>query len=230
MQKYNNKPSQLIARKAWSSEISQQGYVSGDIVNIVPNRALFLVRLHLFNWETIAISCPSECPGTSELNRGGCIRRQVGKNPTPDQALAESELAFLLIAVIYRDCRLHAVKAITQNTKTKRPTQSTRKKSAVKYSAHNHQNGKRVVRFGLNGTHARHVYLVGDFNDWNPTAHPLEHNGDGTWSAELELSPGDHEYLYLTDGVWRPDPMTELVPNPFGGVNSIISVAENNGE
>ena len=194
---------------------------------MVVNRKLSLHRMHLFNCEIVTISCANKC---SVVPRAGRILRLIGKKPTAHQALAESERAFLPIADTHSRFRLSGVKTITQNTKTKPPTQGTRKKATAKYSAHNQRNGKRVVRFALNGTHANHVYLVGDFNDWDPTALPLEHDGDGSWSAELELSPGDHEYLYLADGVWRADPTTELVPNPFGGVNSIISVAEIDNE
>ena len=83
-------------------------------------------------------------------------------------------------------------------------------------------NGK--IHFGLKDTPAHEVFVAGDFNGWNPAALRLECNGDGCWSAEIEVPPGRHEYLYLTDGEWRPDPAAECVPNPFGGVNSVITV------
>ena len=60
--------------------------------------------------------------------------------------------------------------------------------------------------------------------DGIPPRCPMEHNGDGVWSAEIDLPPGRHEYLFVADGAWMADPVAEAVPNPFGGVNSVISV------
>ena len=57
---------------------------------------------------------------------------------------------------------------------------------------------------------ARNVTLVGDFNDWDPTATPLRRMPDGRWMASLELPHGYHHYLFLVDG--RP----VLDPNALG--------------
>jgi len=39
------------------------------------------------------------------------------------------------------------------------------------------------------------------------------------------LVPGTYEYCLVVDGQWMPDPLArETVPNPFGGVNSILKV------
>ena len=53
---------------------------------------------------------------------------------------------------------------------------------------------------------ARHVTLVGDFNDWNPTATPLVQMPDGRWMASMELPHGFHQYLFLVDGKPVLDP------------------------
>jgi hypothetical protein len=55
---------------------------------------------------------------------------------------------------------------------------------------------------------------------------PLERDGDEYWELEIELPAGRHEYIFVADGAWRPDPMAELVPNAFGGVNSVVAVPE----
>jgi 1,4-alpha-glucan branching enzyme len=52
-------------------------------------------------------------------------------------------------------------------------------------------NGK--IHFGLKDTPAHEVFVAGDFNGWNPAALRLECNGDGCWSAEIEVPPGRHE-------------------------------------
>jgi 1,4-alpha-glucan branching enzyme len=109
--------------------------------------------------------------------------------------------------------------ATTQPKTTKKPAASPEPKK-----------GNNVVRFVLKDATPHEVFLTGGFNGWNPAAQPLKRNGDGTWSAEIQLPPGRHEYLFVADGTWRPDPETEAVPNPFGGVNSVVTVgaASNN--
>ena len=49
--------------------------------------------------------------------------------------------------------------------------------------------------------------------------------GQGRWLKELALAPGVYEYLLVADGKWLPDPLAgRAVPNPFGGVNSVLIV------
>ncbi|MFF0204474.1 isoamylase early set domain-containing protein [Streptomyces sp. NPDC005017] len=45
------------------------------------------------------------------------------------------------------------------------------------------------------------VSVVGDFNHWNPAAHPLQTRGDGTRAAKVVLPVGgSHAFRYLADG------------------------------
>ena len=67
--------------------------------------------------------------------------------------------------------------------------------------------------------------LVGDFNDWNATAHPMQRNDDGSWSLTLELEPGrEYQFRYCAgDGAWHNDPAADAyVANPFGSENSVV--------
>ncbi len=69
------------------------------------------------------------------------------------------------------------------------------------------------------------LYLVGDFNIWNETAHPMQRNEDGTWTLALELAPGrEYQFRYRTDtGAWLNDPAADAyAPNPYGSNNSIV--------
>jgi 1,4-alpha-glucan branching enzyme len=71
------------------------------------------------------------------------------------------------------------------------------------------------------------VSVAGSFNNWHPTTKAMQPLGSGHWSKEAFLAPGDYEYCLVVDGQWRPDPMArDSVPNPFGGRNSILHVAE----
>jgi 1,4-alpha-glucan branching enzyme len=68
------------------------------------------------------------------------------------------------------------------------------------------------------------VCIAGTFNEWKTV--PLKCAQNGEWIGELKLPPGRHEYLFVVDGEWRPDPVArETVPNPFGGLNSVVCVA-----
>ncbi|WP_240805253.1 isoamylase early set domain-containing protein [Streptomyces sp. A1547] len=45
------------------------------------------------------------------------------------------------------------------------------------------------------------VSVVGDFNHWNPAAHPLEPRGDGTRTARVALpTHSTHSFRYLAAG------------------------------
>jgi 1,4-alpha-glucan branching enzyme len=71
---------------------------------------------------------------------------------------------------------------------------------------------------------ASQVCIAGTFNEWKTA--PLKCARNGEWIGELKLPPGRHEYLFVVDGEWRPDPAArETVPNPFGGLNSVVCVA-----
>jgi 1,4-alpha-glucan branching enzyme len=74
---------------------------------------------------------------------------------------------------------------------------------------------------------AKHVYVAGSFNGWKPDSTPLAPLGNGRWKGDLNLGPGRHEYLFVVDGRWLPDPSAkESVQNPFGGRNSVLTVSE----
>jgi len=68
--------------------------------------------------------------------------------------------------------------------------------------------------------------LVGSFNGWDPNRTPLRNEGGGVWRVLLPLNSGRYEYRYVVDGQWQEDPAAkEFVPNPFGGHNSVLTVA-----
>ena len=74
---------------------------------------------------------------------------------------------------------------------------------------------------------AKSACVAGSFNDWRPERAPLVPTGNGRWVADVALKPGRHEYLFVVDGQWIPDPNAkETVQNPFGGRNSILGVSE----
>jgi hypothetical protein len=63
------------------------------------------------------------------------------------------------------------------------------------------------VTFSLpKSTWANHIALVGAFDNWNPTAHPLLQDHAGNWTLSVDLEP-DRAYAlcYLRDGQWTVD-------------------------
>ena len=69
------------------------------------------------------------------------------------------------------------------------------------------------------------VSVVGDFNAWDPYAHPLKKRSNGTRSVSVELAAGSLvRFKYLTaDGAWLTDPDAEQVPNEtYGTVDSLL--------
>jgi 1,4-alpha-glucan branching enzyme len=83
------------------------------------------------------------------------------------------------------------------------------------------------VIFRLYEPDAERVFLVGDFNDWDPTADPMtDENGDGEWTLYLPLPPGRYEYKFVVDGkYWISDPKNpRQVPDGFDGKNSVVFV------
>ena len=82
------------------------------------------------------------------------------------------------------------------------------------------------VTFAYAGTgEAREVCLAGDFNSWSPTRTRLARQQDGSFTVRLVLPEGDHQYMFVVDGVWRNDPTAAgQVPNAFGTLNSVMPV------
>ena len=82
------------------------------------------------------------------------------------------------------------------------------------------------VDFVLECAGAEQVYICGDFNRWQPTSLRMIGNPDaGLWEKRLALPPGRHEYKFVVDGKWLPDPdASENVPNVFGSLNSVLEV------
>ncbi len=114
-------------------------------------------------------------------------------------------------------------------TKPKKSTASKTPRSARKTTTAAPPPAPKLprVRFSCRHAGASAVYLAGTFNQWHPTATPMQHVGEGRWEVELELPPGVYEYRFIVDGVWLHDPeAAQSVPNPFGGLNSVVTVGE----
>lgn len=73
---------------------------------------------------------------------------------------------------------------------------------------------RHLVDFFCRAPEAKQVSLIGDFNAWEASAHPMKRMPDGGWVLRLELSHGHHQYLFLVDG------KAMLDPNAMGKVHN----------
>lgn len=79
---------------------------------------------------------------------------------------------------------------------------------------------------------AKHAFVAGSFNNWDPRAMPMEKSRDGTWRAHLDLQPGRYEYKFIVDDCWCCGPdadersLPDCVPNDFGTMNRVIEIPQ----
>lgn len=86
-----------------------------------------------------------------------------------------------------------------------------------------------MVRFAFRAPGATRVYLVGDFNGWDPDATPLRRAATGqVWTVDLPVPRGLHAYAFIVDGAdWSVDPSAPLAPETtFGRRNALLVVGE----
>lgn len=71
------------------------------------------------------------------------------------------------------------------------------------------------------------VHLVGEFNDWDPEATPMERLKSGDFKVTLDLESGrEYQFRYLIeDGIWQNDDAADrYAPSGFGTDNSVVVV------
>jgi 1,4-alpha-glucan branching enzyme len=105
-----------------------------------------------------------------------------------------------------------------KSTKTKPVKKASGAKVAPK-------SAKKKTTFTLRAPEAAEVFVAGCFNDWDPTANPLERDEEGMWTCTLLLEPGEHEYRFVVDDVWWDDPLNRMRrQTEFGCENCILVV------
>ncbi|HJS28207.1 MAG TPA: isoamylase early set domain-containing protein [Anaerolineales bacterium] len=74
---------------------------------------------------------------------------------------------------------------------------------------------------------AEKICLVGDFNEWNPSIHPMKRGKDGNYNVTISLKPGQaYDFRYLLDGKrWENDWEADGIrSNTYGSENSVVMV------
>jgi 1,4-alpha-glucan branching enzyme len=82
------------------------------------------------------------------------------------------------------------------------------------------------VNFVCAAPGARKVSLIGDFNNWDPAAHPMQRQPDGAWLLQVALHHGHHHYRFLIDGRPALDPRANGVARDSKGEKvSLIAIS-----
>jgi 1,4-alpha-glucan branching enzyme len=96
-------------------------------------------------------------------------------------------------------------------------------KAPDRYSA------KKVIRptnFSVFAPDAKSVSVIGDFNGWQPDAHPMRRQLDGAWITQIPLHHGHHRYQLLVDGRPMLDPRAQgIARNERNERVSLIAVS-----
>lgn len=99
--------------------------------------------------------------------------------------------------------------------------------TSVAVSRRDMQEAPLKVQFVLDARHAKSVAVVGDFNDWDKTATPLQRDStSGIWSTLASVRPGRHVYAFLVDGtVWTLDPNAPRAKDADYGTEQSVLIA-----
>lgn len=80
--------------------------------------------------------------------------------------------------------------------------------------------------FSVAAPQAQAVSLVGDFNQWDPSVHPMTRKPDGFWTIQVPLHHGHHRYQFLVDGVPVLDPLAQgIVRNDKNERASLLAIS-----
>lgn len=82
-----------------------------------------------------------------------------------------------------------------------------------------------ITFYTAEAINAESIALVGDFNDWDENATPMQQLKDGRFKVTVELEPDTaYEFRYLVDGEeWHNDWEADgYVPNPHGSDNCVV--------
>ena len=85
------------------------------------------------------------------------------------------------------------------------------------------------VEFVLDHETAEVPYLVGSWDGWSLPGIPMVRQGGEapTWKAEVQLSPGGHQFRYRIGWHWFNDSSADFyVDNGLGSENSVVVVEE----
>ena len=68
------------------------------------------------------------------------------------------------------------------------------------------------------------IYLVGDFDGWDRSAHPFQRDHAGHWTLSVDLEVGrTYQFRCLRDDEWMNDNQADgYVQNSYGSTNFLV--------
>ncbi|HEX3159546.1 MAG TPA: isoamylase early set domain-containing protein [Gemmatimonadaceae bacterium] len=150
------------------------------------------------------------------------LRRPRNLTLTPLGGLAFAGAAFAFVMITVQAARQPSLRSERESAAVAMTP------GAVVSDVVHDANDAQSVRFVLVAPRAASVSLVGDFNDWQLGATPLQATAQGrTWVVDVPLTPGRHRYAFVVDGEqWLPDPVAPPAPgDDFGQPSSVVTVS-----
>ncbi|MDH4129903.1 MAG: hypothetical protein OEV44_14185 [Spirochaetota bacterium] len=105
------------------------------------------------------------------------------------------------------------------------------KEDLINYNAPSNPNvvkgEEKTYRFIYKSYKAKQVFLVGNFNHWNPYSNPMISKRDGIWETVIKLPSGKYYYNFVVDDKWVKDPLnTNIERNVLGRAYSVFKVKD----
>ena len=108
----------------------------------------------------------------------------------------------------------------------KNKTQSKTSAPTTKKTASPATTSHGATEFVLSAPNAQEVFVVGEFDGWDPHKNRMRRFKNGIWKKKINLPPGRYEYRFRVDNDWQSDPeCSEQRCNPYGTKNSVVTVA-----
>lgn len=86
-----------------------------------------------------------------------------------------------------------------------------------------------ATAFEYSAPESTNVSLIGTFNDWDPSRHPMTKDKDGIWRVTLQLPAFMYGYQFLVDGVTHLDPAVKETlqqeNGPLGSLRNVTSTS-----
>ena len=79
------------------------------------------------------------------------------------------------------------------------------------------------------GKSVKSVSVVGEFNNWSPTANPMAKLKSGAFKTTIDLPNGkEYQFRYLLDkDNWQNDTESDkFVPSPYGDSNNSVIITK----
>ena len=77
--------------------------------------------------------------------------------------------------------------------------------------------GTDLVEFNVEAPRGSKVYVVGDFNSWDPFVHRMIEGKPGVYTTRIRTFGGVHSYYYLIDGRRSLDPLNPSYAADYEG-------------